>query len=92
LENGQLIIYLLDKDNKVILERTTQQDGKLIFENLIPGEYTLKIIYDQNSNRTWDTGNYLKNIQPERVLIYPQKISIKSATDQNTGIKILTPE
>jgi hypothetical protein len=28
----------------------------------------VKIIYDINSNGVWDTGNYLKHRQPEKVV------------------------
>jgi hypothetical protein len=38
----------------------------------------LKVIYDNNDNRKWDTGNYLKKIQPEKVLYYKGDINVRS--------------
>ena len=92
LDEGQLIIYLFDKDNKLINTKYTKVDVKYSFESLIPGSYSLKIIYDFNINNKWDTGNYLKNIQPERVLIYYDKIVLESNWENVVDWKIETPK
>ncbi len=36
-------------------------------ETIQPDGYTIKIIEDVNKNRRWDTGNYDKHTQPERI-------------------------
>lgn len=36
-------------------------------DQLVPDEYTLKIIEDTNRNGRWDTGDYEKHRQPERI-------------------------
>jgi Bacterial Ig-like domain len=41
-------------------------------ETIQPDGYTIKIIEDTNKNRLWDTGNYDKRTQPERIF---QKIA-----------------
>ena len=38
-------------------------------ETLQPDQYTLKIIEDVNKNRRWDTGDYDKKTQPERIFL-----------------------
>ena len=38
-------------------------------ETLQPDGYTIKIIEDLNKNRRWDTGNYDKYTQPERIFM-----------------------
>ena len=30
-----------------------------------PGQYTLRILYDDNQNGIWDTGDYWKKLQPD---------------------------
>lgn len=46
-------------------------DNKMTFEKRIemmqPDEYKLKVVEDTNRNRRWDTGNYDKKTQPERI-------------------------
>ena len=50
----------------------------MVFDYILPADYTLKIIHDRNSNKKWDTGDYLKHEYPERVVEYPRKQSVKS--------------
>jgi uncharacterized protein (DUF2141 family) len=37
------------------------------FKSITTGNYYLKIIFDTNGNQKWDSGNYLKKRQPERI-------------------------
>ena len=45
---------------------------------LEPAGYTLRVILDENKNGTWDTGDYLNAIQPEKVLYYPEIIELRA--------------
>ncbi|MBL0145328.1 MAG: Ig-like domain-containing protein [Chitinophagaceae bacterium] len=53
-----------------------------------PGEYELRILYDINKNGKWDTGNYNKKQQPEKVITLPQKLSIKANWDNERDIEL----
>lgn len=44
------------------------------FTSVTPGSYTVKVIYDDNENKKWDTGTYLMNKQPEKVFISSKQI------------------
>ena len=50
-------------------------DNKKTFDKRVemvqPEEYKLKVIEDTNINRRWDTGNYDKHSQPERIFLKP---------------------
>ena len=37
------------------------------FNYLNPGDILVRVIFDSNANQKWDTGNFLKKIQPERI-------------------------
>ena len=50
--------------------------AELDFTGLEPGTYKVKVIYDNNENEKWDTGNYLKKIQAEKVSVLPKEIKI----------------
>lgn len=44
----------------------------------LPGEYELRLLYDQNKNGTWDPGQFFGNHkQPERVVPVGRKITVK---------------
>lgn len=44
---------------------------------LIPGDYSFRILYDSNQNGTWDNGNYLKDEPAEKWYVFPNVIRLK---------------
>ena len=74
-----LIVDLLDSNEKVIKSNYLLNDQEAcIFENITPGDYNIRLIYDKNQNQKWDTGNYLKKINPERTIHNLEKIKIRA--------------
>jgi hypothetical protein len=61
LGGGGLVENVFYIDNK--------SNFKTTIETVQPDQYTLKIIEDTNRNRRWDTGNYDKQTQPERIFL-----------------------
>lgn len=55
---------------------------------LTPGEYEVRILFDENQNGKWDHGDYSKKLQPEKVTTLPQKLSIKANWDNERDIKL----
>ena len=45
---------------------------------ILPGEYDIRLLYDENNNGQWDPGDYSTKLQPERAVAFPQKLSIKA--------------
>jgi hypothetical protein len=66
---------LLNSSDKAV-RTSALYDGELIFENVNPGKYCLRYIEDANGNGKWDTGNYEKHLQPEKVYYYPNLIDL----------------
>jgi hypothetical protein len=81
IKPGNYIIQLLDEKERVLEERTVSKTAKIRFDHLFPGKYKLKAILDKNRNGTWDTGVYLKNIQPEEVFYFPKTIEVRGNWD-----------
>ena len=73
LENGKefpLIIQLVDERFKLIQSKIATENGVVQFRYIVPGFYYIRVIYDSNENGKWDSGNYLRGVQPERVMYY----------------------
>jgi len=89
LENvkNPVLIKLLNR-NKVIVESSVEADGVYTFPNLMPQDYKLKFIHDLNGNGKWDTGNYLKKLQPEPVEVLPLDITVRSKWDHDVTMKL----
>jgi uncharacterized protein (DUF2141 family) len=73
-----LILQLLTEKGQVVEQRIVTNEKRVDFGLLTPGKYGLKAIEDVNNNGKWDTGVFLKKIQPERVLIHPKIFDVKS--------------
>ena len=61
------IVQLTDAKGEVKVEQYITEQKPLDFLNLKPAKYFVRVIHDKNGNGKYDTGNYLKKIQPEEV-------------------------
>lgn len=68
---------LLDKSDRPVRKVRVRQNI-ILFRNVNPGEYYIRLVLDENNNGIWDTGNFYKKRQPEQVLYYKQGISIRA--------------
>ncbi|MCK5136835.1 MAG: Ig-like domain-containing protein [Bacteroidales bacterium] len=89
LENvrNRILIQLLSRD-KVIRKQIVDTPGLYTFSYLIPQEYQIKFIHDLNGNGKWDTGNYLKKLQPEPVEFLPVKVTVRSNWDHDVTMTL----
>jgi hypothetical protein len=69
------ILELVDSQLKVV-QRAYK--SPYVFTKIRPGDYQIRLILDRNNNKRWDTGNYHEKAQPEHVLFFPGKITVKS--------------
>ena len=62
--------------------------SKTYFKKLfLPGDYELRVLYDDNKNGVWDPGEFFdKHRQPEKVIPIRQKLTVKSNWDNETDI------
>ncbi|MBK7762392.1 MAG: Ig-like domain-containing protein [Bacteroidetes bacterium] len=70
-------VVLLMKNDKIIAQQK-MSDTLIRFNGLIPDNYFISILHDENKNGKWDAGNYKIKQQPEKVDYYPQPITIKA--------------
>lgn len=73
-----IVLHLLDKAGSIIRTKTLQKDGKIKFENLKAGSYGFKLFFDKNKNGKWDTGKYLKKLQPEKIKVFKNTVELRS--------------
>lgn len=73
-----IIVQLLNEKEEVQREIYAEESQLFEFNNLDPKNYLVRVIFDENKNREWDTGNYLKRIQPEKISYYPGIIEMRA--------------
>jgi len=55
---------------------------------IVPGEYDIRILFDDNKNGKWDPGDYSKKLQPEKVITLKDKLTIRANWDTERDIKL----
>lgn len=89
LENvNHRVLVQLFSGNTMLEERIVEADGQYAFPFLSPKEYGFKFIHDLNENGKWDTGDYLKKLQPEPVEILPTVIEVRSNWDHEVSSRL----
>lgn len=86
MKEGSKIIQLVTSKDEVKYEQFAEYQQVFEFDLIEPGEYYVRVIYDINNNQVWDTGNYLKRIQPEEVTYFPKPLTIRANWDYSEVI------
>lgn len=73
-----LILQLTNEKGELQREIIAPESKIFEFSNLEPGNYVVRVIFDDNGNGKWDTGSYLKKLQPERISYYPDVIEVRA--------------
>ncbi|WP_318310695.1 Ig-like domain-containing protein [Flagellimonas crocea] len=73
------VVVQLTNENGVVQREIAASEPQIFeFNNLTPGNYIARVIFDENGNGKWDTGNFLKKRQPEKISYYPGVIEIRA--------------
>ena len=88
ITDKNIIVELLDDKNNSINTRHIERNSELTYSKLIPGKYKFKFVIDENNNKLWDTGSFLNNRQPERIIYYNKIIELRANWTTNESINI----
>ena len=76
-----LILEILDDKGEVLYSQTSTKETSLMFETIEPKLYTLRVIYDDNANGIWDTGDYLAKKQAEEIIYFLKQVDVRANWD-----------
>ncbi len=81
------IMELSSAQNKV-LKKENLSDSVYVYKNLEPGNYNLKIIFDENKNEKWDPGNWKEQKQSEKIMNKLGAIMVKENWDTDFEVDL----
>lgn len=83
-----VIIELTNDKGDILASDYSEGNPVIDFIGLLPNDFTLRIIYDENKNKIWDPGDFLEKRQAEQVLYYPTLIHAGSNWDVDETIDL----
>ena len=86
-----IIVELTDGKGKVLDTEYSEGNPLIVFNNIKPGKFILRIIYDVNGNRKWDPGNYLEKRQGEEVIYFPKELDVRENWDVDQPFILKSP-
>lgn len=77
-----VIVQLTDASGVVKYEQFADKPRIFDFRHINPATYYLRVVFDANGNKKWDTGSYLKKTQPERISYYSEMVDARTGWDR----------
>lgn len=87
IKSFPIIVELTDDKGKVLASAYSEGETVLDFDLVEPALFTVRIIYDENKNKIWDTGSYLEKRQTEEVRYFPTPVEVRANWDVNQTLK-----
>jgi uncharacterized UPF0146 family protein len=87
--NYPCLLQLVSNDEKKVhyqFKITINQDINI--QNILPGTYKLKVVFDENNNGIWDNGDFNTNTQPEKVKYLTEQLTLKAYWDLEQSVLI----
>ncbi|AWH84251.1 hypothetical protein HYN59_03595 [Flavobacterium album] len=84
LENANrfpLILEITNAKGEVQASYYSEGETQINFDAILPDKYLLRVIYDNNKNREWDSGYYPDRRQPEEVIYFPKEVDVRENWD-----------
>jgi uncharacterized protein (DUF2141 family) len=83
-----VIIQIINNRDETIKEKSVNSTTNISFDYLKPESYKVRIIYDDNNNGKWDTGDFLNKRQPELVEYFEEIQPVRPNWSLNAVITI----
>ncbi|MNE23003.1 hypothetical protein D3C80_1162370 [compost metagenome] len=87
-----IIVELTNKKGDVVLAEGYSEGATTLEFNLLqPDVFTVRIIYDDNKNKQYDTGNFLEKKYAEEVFYNQEEFDVRANWDRNETIDLSIP-
>jgi hypothetical protein len=77
-----IIVELINKKgDKIIATEYSESKTNFEFNHIEPDSFSIRVIYDDNKNKIYDTGNYLEKQYPEEINYLQEAFDVRSNWD-----------
>jgi hypothetical protein len=82
------VVELLTEQKNVLESNPIKRNTSLVYKNLLTGKYVIRVIYDENKNGKWDSGNVHLKKQPENIWVNEKIIALRPNWEAEEAITI----
>lgn len=82
------ILQILNNSGEVVGEKICTKETEMYFEAIQPSTYQVRLFYDDNKNKIWDTGNFKNKLQPEEMIYFPALIDVRANWDVDQELEL----
>ena len=86
-----VIVQLTNEKGDVLASEYSENNTKIEFNLVEPALFWLRLIYDDNKNKEWDSGNYLEKRQAEEVVYFSKAIDVRANWDVDQVFDVSIP-
>ncbi len=87
-----IIVELTNKKGDVVLASAySEGETKIDFNLVVPEAFTVRVIYDDNKNRKYDTGSFLEKRYAEEVFYNQQEFDVRANWDVDQTVDLSIP-
>ena len=86
-----VIVELTNEKGDILATEYSESNTKVEFNLVEPSLFTLRLIYDDNKNKEWDSGNYIEKRQAEEVVYFSKPIDVRANWDVEQVFDVSIP-
>jgi hypothetical protein len=86
-----VIVELTNAKGDLIASEYSESNTTVDFNLLEPALFTLRLIYDENKNKIYDSGNYLEKRYAEEVIYFSKEIDVRANWDVEQVFDVSLP-
>ncbi|RKR10610.1 Ig-like domain-containing protein [Flavobacterium sp. 90] len=84
-----IIVELTNKKGDIVLaSQYSEKDTRFVFDLVEPNSFTVRVIYDDNKNKIYDAGNFLKKEYAEEVNYYQEEFDVRANWDREETVDL----
>ena len=86
--NKSYVVELLNEQKNVLRSDIVTKNTTLVYKNYLTGKYNFRVIYDDNRNGLWDSGNVKRKTYPENIWLSEKEINLRPNWDAEETLDI----
>lgn len=82
------VVELYQDEKNILSSNPVTKNTSLVYKNYLTGKYKIRVIYDENRNGKWDSGNVKQKRYPENIWVDPNILTLRPNWEAEENLEI----